>query len=457
MTAARILARAASKTRWELISDSVRHQAADLFMDTLAVSAAGLNDQSYWPFAKSLTTEVGEATIPGVKTGVPIHSAILANCGATTVLQLQDGHRMARGHPVSHLAPTLLALAEVYGANAKSVIAAMTAGYEAGARIGIALDGLNDFLHDTGTWSSIGTAVAAAHLLGDGQEDIIANAIESAAAVALMPYRDLPVEGATSHHLYIGLGAISGLTAARGAVAGLESLDGTLERFFGPRAGAAFNAENLVDNICKNGEWSAFEIENAYFKMHPTCAHLHGANDALLSLIQNHDIALGDIKQVEIATYGAGLAFDNATPKNTLAARFSQAASAAIMLTCGSLDETTITDDVLHSPAVQSLMSQVSVVHDPELDQHYPGGRPARVSILLEDGHSLTETVLHPLGDHTNPASRDALRRKSLRLFSARRGEHNADAVVNAFDNYLDGASIDELTLALRKPRPRSN
>ena len=452
MTSVRLLARAASRTRWESLTDGVRHQAADLFLDTLGVCAAGLNDQGYWPFAKRMAIEAGMATVPGVETGLSIHAAVLINCGATTVLQLQDGHRMARGHPASHIAPSLLALAESNGADSKAIFSAMVAGYEVGARIGIALDGVKELLHDTGTWSSIGTAVATAHLLSNGQEETIADSIESAAAVALMPYRDLPVQGATSHHLYIGLGAISGLTAAHGAMAGLKPLEGTLERFFGPRSGAAFNARKLTDGIDESGEWSSFEIENAYFKIHPTCAHLHGANDALLSLMQRHDIKAGAIGRVEIATYGASLAFDNATPVNVLAARFSQAACAAIALTCGSLDEKTLTDENLCSPAVQSLMKRVSVVHDPALDLNYPAGRPTRVSIMLEDGNALSEAVVYPLGDHTNPAPRDMLRRKAARLLASRFGEDNTDTIISAFENYLLGNPIGELTAALRSP-----
>lgn len=447
-----LLARAASRTSYAQLPDSAHHQAADLFLDTLAVCAAGLSDTSYANYALAHRAESGTATLLGFADGVPVNTAILINAGASTVLQLQDGHRMARGHPASHIVPTLLALAEESDAKADDVLAALVAGYEVGARIGIAMDGLNHFLHDTGTWSTIGTAVAAAHLLSNGDEPIIANAIEASAAVALMPYRDLPVQGASAHHMYIGLGATTGLTAAHASVAGLAAMPGTLAQFFGPRAGAVFNPNALANGIAADGTWNTFECENAYFKIHPTCAHLHGANDAVVQLVKTHGLTANSVERVEIATYAAGLAFDNSAPKNALAARFSQAACAAIAVCCGALDETTLTDDALHSAAVQEMMKQVSVLHDAALDADYPSGRPARVSVRLKDGQTFSETVIYPLGDHTNPATRATLRAKAQRLLAVRFGPSQADAVVAAFDAYIGGGPLGALSASLRQP-----
>ena len=451
--ASQSLAAAAAQTEWTALPKSVRNQATALFLDTLAVSAVGLSHESYAPFVSSLIQESGCATIPGVGDGVPVTTAIQINGGATTVLQLQDGHRMGRGHPASHLTPALLALAEATDAPAPAVLAAFVAGYEVGARIGIALGGLDPALHDTGTWTTIAVAVAATHLLSGGRDDdLIAAAIEIAAAVALMPYRDLPVAGATAHHLYVGIGSVTGVMAARAVMAGQTPLPGTLERFFGPRTGAAFDPARLMDGIDNHGRWSTYEIERAYFKVHPTCAHLHGANDAVLALIERHGVTGESVDAVEIAAYGAGLAFDNAAPENDLAARFSLAATTAIALCRGRLDVSTLTTVTLHDPDVQDMMARIRVVHDPNLDADYPAGRPTRISIGLHNGQTVEETVVHPLGDHTNPLSDEALRQKARDLLSIRFPDDGVHRIASAFTGYVDGASIRELTNALRTP-----
>jgi len=450
--ATQTLAHAAAQTQWATLPERVRQQSTDLFLDTLAVCAAGLSHPSYSTFAESLASEPGCASVPGFLAGVSVTTAIQINGGATTVLQYQDGHRLGRGHPVSHIAPTLLALAEETGAAASDVLTALIAGYEVGARIGVAMGGLNPALHDTGTWSCLGTAVAAAHLLSHGAESVIADAIESAAAIALMPYRDLPVEGATAHHLYIGLGATTGLLAARASVTGLKPLPATLQQFFIPRAGADFHQQRLTKGIDASGRWSEFESDHAYFKVHPTCAHLHGANDALASLIKTDGVCADDVERIEIATYASGLAFDNPSPDNDLAARFSQAASAAIALCFGTLDETTLIDTNLRDPDVRSLMQRISVTHDAALDADYPEGRPARVTIHCKDGRTLSETVVHPLGDHTNPASPELRRSKAKRLLTLRFGDTNAEQVIAAFDAYRSGHGVTVLSATLRKP-----
>ena len=63
------LARAAAETRWVNAPDDVRHQAAELFLDTLAVISGGLNHADYAPFVGMHTSAAGPATIPGVTNG----------------------------------------------------------------------------------------------------------------------------------------------------------------------------------------------------------------------------------------------------------------------------------------------------------------------------------------------------------------------------------------------------
>ena len=81
---------------------------------------------------------------------------------------------MARGHPASHIVPTLLALAQSDGRDLEAVMGALVAGYEVGARVGMALGGFNPHLHDAGSWACVGAAAGAAHLLSEGDADAVA-------------------------------------------------------------------------------------------------------------------------------------------------------------------------------------------------------------------------------------------------------------------------------------------
>ena len=443
---------AAAATRWADIPDDVRRQAGELFLDTLAVISAGLSHPTYAPFVAMHTTGSGEATIPGVDTGVPPLSASLVNGGATTVLQLQDGHRLARGHPASHLVPALLAVAESAQTDGPTLLEAFVAGYEVGARIGIAMGGLNPAIHDTGTWGTIAAAVAVTHLLSERDPGAIASAIEAAAAVAPMLYRETAAAGASVHHLYIGLGATTSVSVANAVQAGLSPLAGTLENFFGPRAGAECDFSKLTAGVDTGHRWHDYELMSAYIKVHPTCAHLHGVNDAVAQLIGDNGLRAEQVAGVDVATYAAALEFENPQPENDLAARFSIPGSVAIALCRGVLTVDTLTTATLQTDDVQELMTRIRVRHEPKLDDLYPSGRPCIVEISCHDGRQLKASVVHPLGDCTNPLTAEQRLAKATTLFTKRFGDHGARNVLRHWDAVFAGERISALSSALRSP-----
>src|SRR5262249_6625460 len=157
-------------------------------------------------------------------------------------------------------------IVEQYDVTSETALSAFVAGYEVCARIAVALGGVQDKLHDAGTWGTIGAAVGATYIVTRADARKIGEAIEGAAAVCLFPYRATPMQGATIHHLYIGLAAVIGIAVAQGVAAGLTSVEGTLEDFFGPRAGHRFRPELLTADIAADGTWSAFQLRNAHFK-----------------------------------------------------------------------------------------------------------------------------------------------------------------------------------------------
>ena len=433
MTASDILSAAAVGTRWPSLPDAVKTQISDLFLDTLAVTAAGAQHPTFKPWADA-SAELG--------TG-PLVDALIGG-GATTVHQLQDIYRLGRGHPASHIVPAIFGLGTQRNATAPELFAAFAAGYECAARIGAALGGLQDLLHDAGTWGTIGAAVSATHLLG-GTVDQIAQTIDGSAAVTLFPYRATPMAGATIHHLYIGLGAAIGLAVAQSVMAGLTALPGSLETFFGPRAGFAFDADKLTAGIA-NGAWAQYEVLNAHIKVRPVCAHIATVMDTVTGFIAQHGITGADVASGDVGLYAIALQYHSAMPAADLAARFSVDTMVALALIKGITLEQYISTDDLNDPAVRDLAQRITVHHDPALDTDYPAGRPSLVTLKLKDGRVLTQRAVYPRGDVTNPIGRDERRAKVRKLF----GQHAA-SIIAAFDAFVDGAPIAPLAFALRK------
>jgi 2-methylcitrate dehydratase PrpD len=448
------LAQAASSTRWRGLPPEVQEQYLDLIRDTLAVIAAGLAHPVLAPLVVRKRGESGRCTVPGESPGFTRTGAAFLNGAATTVLQYQDGHRLARGHPMSHVLPAALAFAEAEDAPTDAFLAAIVAGYETGVRIGCAMNGVAPGLHDAGTWGTIAAAVAATHIVSRGNADAMAEAIESAAAVALQPHRDTAAAGAAAHHLYIGFGASMGVSIAEGAAAGWQGLSGSLETFFGPRAGAAFEPRALVRGM--DGEslrWTVFEAMNAYIKHHPTCAHLHGINDATALLVAAKEFTPGGVDSVLVETYAHALDYAARLVPNDLAARFSIATTVALQIATGGLEEASFAR--IDDPAVRALAARVQVRHDPSLDAGYPAGRPARVTVRTSDGRVLSRFVALPYGDCTNPMRAEDRSAKALRLLALRYGPR-ADDVRAGIDSALRLRSpLSALCHALRIPPAR--
>jgi len=445
------LARAAAATRWADTPPAVRERANALFTDTLAVIAAGVAHASYRPFVESWTAETGPCTVIGRPSGVSAETAALVNGGATMVLQWQDGHRVARGHPASHLVPTLLALAESGNRPADAVMGAFVAGYEVAVRIGAALGGMHALLHDAGTFATLGAAAAAAHLETSGNADAIAEAIEVAAAVCPMPYRQTVVAGAAVHQLYIGEGARMALTAARAARTGLHALGGTLVDFFGPRAGENFSPAALTDGVGPDGRWTHYQLLDSYFKWWPVCAHMSTAADAAAALISEHG-AFGDqVEQAECAIYGYALEYNTVAPANDFAARFSIQAIVATILANGALNPGDFAPARLADPTVRAQMDRVVALHHPAFDTDYPAARPCRLSVRLKDGRVLTAERRKPYGDALNPLTEEDRNAKVRRLMALSYGVLGTDDVLASLNDYLGGGAITALTTALRR------
>lgn len=444
-TGAFALASAAAHTHWSSLPEKVRTKTLHLLLDAIAVVAGAAHHPTMTSLAQQIAPPVGPSTFIGGKRGAHTRDTILLNAAATTVLQRQDGYAHAKGHPASQLVPVILALAERDEANPDKMLSAMVAGYEVGTRVGMALGGVPPWLHDNGNWATIGTAAGAAHLLSNGDAGVIAAAIDGAASLALSFDRFTTAAGATIHHLYPAMATTQALACAEGAAAGMTALPGSLERFYGPKLGTDFDAAKLNTGVTDDG-WSQYEILNGYFKLHPSCAHLHGVNDAVEHLIAEHGLTEDQIERVDIATFGEAMEIDAEAPCNDLAARFSAKATVAAALRYGRLTD----EALLDLEALAPLMEKITAVHDPNLDQHIPEGRPGVVSVTLTDGRHFERTVIHPRGTPKVNATNDERRGKAMDLLGQHYDDQQSVAIENAVMALGDGGSLKDLTVALR-------
>lgn len=440
------LAQALTATSWDRIPSPLQAHAIDLVIDSIAVMSGGSVDPAMVSLRGTITSCNGPSTVIGPGYGAATRDAVLLNAATITVLQRQDGYSDAIGHPASQLVATLLPIAEQRGTGARGFLEAFVGGYEVAARIGTALGGVPTHLHDIGNWVTLGVSAAAASLLSGGDARSVAAAIEGSASLGLAFDRYTTSAGATMHHLYPGMVAVEALSVGEAAAAGLLAVPGTVERFYSRYSGRHFDPTALVAGVDATG-WDRYLIGGGYVKLHPSCAHLHGVNDAVDLLIAEERVREQDVEHVELAVFDDAMRIESRDPHNELAARFSARATVAAALRYGHLDDT----GLLNPTELEPLMRRIDVRHDPSLDRHKPAGRPGRVTVTLKDGRVVSREVIHPRGTPQVPATETERLQKARTLLSRPYGEARTEKIIETVRALPSADSLQDLTAVLRK------
>ena len=101
----------------------------------------------------------GDATVIGSRRPLSVLGATWVNGACASALDMDDGHRMAMGHPGASVIPAALAIAESTRARGKEFLAALVAGYEVAVRASAArVPWYKDKMYSTGIWGVFGAA-----------------------------------------------------------------------------------------------------------------------------------------------------------------------------------------------------------------------------------------------------------------------------------------------------------
>jgi 2-methylcitrate dehydratase PrpD len=334
--------------------------------------------------------------------------------------------------------PAVLAAAEAASTSGSDTLAAILAGYEIGVRVGEAMGGTPAGVHDIGTWGTIGAAAGVAHVVSGAQPEAVAAAIDLAAAVPGRFDAHTVFAGADGQHLLLGLAAQSAVVIGTSAAAGLRAPAGTLECYFLPSMGADPDAERLVDDL-DGSAWGRYRILAGYVKRHPTCAHLHGVNDAVEDLLVGGRFDPATVEKVVVRTYTAAASFDEPDPSGDLAARFSIPYTVAVALVSGILDTSSFSPRWLADRAVRDLAARVEVRADPTLDSRYPSGRPAVVTVFKADGTAAEARADRPRGDGADAIDDPGVAAKPLGLLTEAVGAQQAGTFLDAVSSLEAG------------------
>ncbi len=414
------LASFASELQIGDIPDEVIARAEDLLVDWFGSAIAGKGSrpvETITQFAQNMggfnTANPGSAEILISRTSSSPFLAALANAAASHVAEQDDVHNGSVFHPATVVFPAALATAQTIGASGEELLVAAVAGYEVGIRVGEFL-GRSHYktFHTTGTAGTLAAAAAVGRLLKLNPTQML-HAFGSAGTQSAGLWEFLR-DAADSKQLHTAHAASTGLMSAYLAQSGFTGAEHILEGKQGLAAGMSSDADpsKLVDRL--GSRWTIAETS---FKYHASCRHTHPAADALLQVMQAHQLKPSDIAKVETLVHqGAidvlGPVTDPATVHQS---KFSMGTVLALVAhyQFAGLQEF---DQHFHDEAICAFRDRVSMILDPEVDGAYPQRWIGKVKVYLNDGKVFEGRVDEPKGDPGNTLSRSEITDKAMRL-----------------------------------------
>jgi len=359
------------------------------------------------------------------------------------MLDLDDGHRAACGHPGASVIPAALAMAEETSAGVDDLLTAITVGYEVGVRVAAARDFSALGAYSSGTWCGYG-AVAAAGRLRRLRPDRLAHALAisgvsapNQAAAGTSGYSRLTGNTVKEGIPWATVTALTALTLAEAGFTGPEDILDHQEHF---------DSTRILEGLGRG-----FIIERTYFKPYSACRWIHAALDGLGALMDEFGLVASSLGAVEIHTFSRALRLSNhCNPATLVDAQYSVPYCVALRAVAGADALLPLTQDALGRPDVVALAEKVSLHLDPELEGRFPVSTPARVVLHTAKGR-LDRLVETPLGDPGNPLSWEGLRAKFRTVTKTLMPEDDRERLLSAVDSLAAG-SLSPLLEVVRCP-----
>lgn len=448
----RTLATFLSTLHAETLPPEVFDRARYLLLDYLGCAIRGSCAESSAPVYRMLDriAAPGCATVicKGIRT-LPAYAA-LANATAAHAIELDDTHNAGSIHLGVVMFSTALALAETLpDLAADQFFTAVIAGYEAAARIAMAVQPKEHYLlgfHPTATCGVFGAAITAAKLLGLSTEQTLsATGIAGSMAAGSLEFL---ADGAWTKRLHPGLAAQNGIQAAllasegfRGPSTILEGRDGFLNAY----------SRHPLPELLTADLGRSFEILRTAVKPHACCRYMQGPIDAILALVREHDIQPDQVHRIDVAVLEAGWPLvaepraQKYDPRSVVEAQFSMPFGAAVAVIERAAGLGQFSEAKLQSSEIRLFLEKVVVIKNPEIDRTFPAEWPAIATIHLHDGRTLEKRIRYPKGDPQNPLSWEELIAKFRALAGAVLPPGRCDRIVQHVSSGESPAALPSL------------
>ena len=385
--------------------------------DCVSVMIAGANEPAPHLVANLVHPRSGPQTAPVIPTGQAYDApdAALINATAAHVLDYDDVG--IDGHPSVVLGPAILAEGWAVDCSGDDAIRAYLAGYETWAQITALEPGMlhNRGFHPTAVWGGVAVAAASAALHHLSVEQT-RNALAIAASLAAGLVANF---GTMTKSLHAGRTAQSGILAARLAAQGFTASADALKHPAGFLAAHSPTGQFKLGVESGLGARWRMRDYGLNVKRYPICYATHRLIDAMLALVEKHNLDMSHIREIHV---GAGRTqlhmLRNHAPQTGLEAKFSMEFAMASAVVARTVGLAQLSDEFVRRNDMQSLMTKATC-----RPIHYgiPGvppkpGAPMHADLLevvLTDGTVLEHPpVQYAKGSWQHPLDRADLKAK---------------------------------------------
>lgn len=417
---------------------SIDEVAVRCILDLLGAAIAGAGAKGPAATRQSVQGIFGPGTAPiwmSGRTASPV-AALICNAAAASALDLDDGHRAARGHPGACVVPTVLTLASQTKVTGSALLSAIIAGYDIGVRIAAAqnLEGIPT--RQSGRWAAFAAVAAAGSLFG-ASTDHVAQAL--AIAGVLAPNQQ--ANGSSGYSKLTGNDVKEGI--AWGAATGLTALHLAMNGHTGPADlldhPGYYDRERILDRLGDH-----LEIGETYFKLYACCRYIHAPLDALLTIMTEHVLLAEEITSITVDTFGWALRLGNKTsPENPVDIQYSLPYCLAVAAIDGPAALAPVGVTLLGRSDLSRFAERVRLTTDPEIDRQFPDQTLARVTVDTLRGR-FQSSLTGPVGDPARPLTFGALEQKFLSVTRGIISPAQQEMLIGAVQRLLsdDGALL---------------
>ena len=409
-------------TRTSEVPKDVAHLGKRSVLDGIGLALAGAASETGAITRKYLAAlgfaAEGGSTVIGSSMNVPARFASFAN-GISIHADDFDDTQLAVAkdrvyglltHPTAPVLPAALALAERDKRSGADLMLAYQVGVEVECKVAEAImpRHYQSGFHSTATCGSIGSAAAAAKLLGLDRE-----ATRRALSIGATQAGGLRENfGTMTKPFHAGRAAENGLVAAEIAALGFTASPIGLEadRGFFRAAGGGFSPE-MID--AKLGAPWTFAMPGISIKPHPSGSLTHPGMAVMMALITRHDIKPGGVKHVKVGTnHNMPNALIHHRPANEFQAKFSMEFCMAILLLDGRAGLGEFTDAVVHRADVKAMIDKIDFVVDQEAEAAGYHRMTTIIDIELADGRTISGRSDFGKGSPADPMSYEEVANK---------------------------------------------